>query len=138
MRDVERVTDSPIDAEAVTRTVRRPEAGAVLTFAGTVRDENRGRTVRGIDYHGYRPMAEREVLRLEEELRSRWPAAEARVVHRLGPLEVGETSVFIAVASPHRDEGFAALRWAIDTLKERLPVWKKEIYPDGEAWIEGS
>ena len=136
--DVERVTGSPIDVERVTAVVRRDEAGAVLTFAGVVRSRNQGRSVVGIDYHGYRPMAAREIERLEGEIESRWPDVRSCIVHRLGELELGQTSVFIAVSSPHRDEGFRALRFAIDTLKERLPIWKREIYTDGAAWLEGS
>ena len=83
-------------------------------------------------------MAEREAERLEKEIRERWPGAEVAIVHRLGYLRIGETSVLIAVSSPHRPASFEALRYAIDTLKERLPIWKKEIYTDGESWLEGS
>ena len=135
---MERITTDPIDPLSVSAEVTHRGAGAVLTFAGVVRDHHQGRDVTGIDYHGYRPMAEKEIQRLEEEIRTRWADVQVRIVHRLGQLDVGETSVFIAVSSPHRDEGFRALRYAIDTLKERLPVWKREQYPDGEAWIEGS
>jgi molybdopterin synthase catalytic subunit len=135
--DDARLTDTPIDARAWIAKVVRPDAGAVLTFAGVVRNEHLGRRVLAIDYHAYRAMAEQEIRRIEAEVAQRWPVG-VRIVHRLGHLDVGSTSVLIAVSSAHRDEGFLALRYAIDTLKERVPIWKKEIYEDGEAWLEGS
>ena len=129
----------PIDVDEVVRAVSSPGAGAVLTFAGTVRNNHRGREVTGIEYHAYETMAVKEMDRLEDEIRQRWPDADARIVHRIGDLQVGEASVVIAVSSPHRAEGFEALRYAIDTLKESAPIWKKEMYTGGEyAWIEGS
>jgi molybdopterin synthase catalytic subunit len=137
-RAVARITRDAIDPAAASAMVARPGAGAVLTFAGVVRDRNLGRTVEAIEYHGYEEMALQEMARIEEEARRRWPAVAVEIVHRLGALSVGETSVLIAVSSPHRAEGFLALRFAIDTLKETVPIWKKEIYADGYAWIEGS
>lgn len=134
----DRITRSPIDEQRVVAEVARPEAGAMLTFAGVVRNDHLGRSVVGIDYHAYTPMARREIERLEEEIGTRWEDVRASIVHRVGRLDVGEVSVLIAVSSPHREEGFQALSWAIDTLKERVPIWKKELYTDGEAWIEGS
>jgi molybdopterin synthase catalytic subunit len=118
--------------------VERPGAGAILTFAGVVRDEHLGRRVVGIEYHAYEEMALREMEKIERSVRSEWPEVAVDIVHRLGPLAVGEASVLIAVSSPHRAEGFAALRRAIDDLKQTVPIWKKEIYADGSAWIEGS
>ncbi len=133
-----RLVSETIDPERATRDVASAGAGAVLTFAGTVRDHHRGKAVTGIDYHAYGAMATREMEAIEAEVRERWPGSNVEIVHRVGYLEVGETSVFIAVASAHRAEGFDALRYAIDTLKERVPIWKKEMYPDGYEWIEGS
>jgi molybdopterin synthase catalytic subunit len=135
---VAELTREPIDEGKEAAAVRAPSAGAVLVFAGTVRDEHRGRAVTGIDYHAYEPMAERELSRIEDEVARRWPGARARIVHRTGPLRVGDTSVLIAVSTPHRAEGFEALRFAIEELKAVAPIWKKELYPDGHAWIEGS
>ncbi|MBI4600642.1 MAG: molybdenum cofactor biosynthesis protein MoaE [Planctomycetes bacterium] len=132
------ITDRPIDEREVVRAVARHGAGAVLTFAGTVRSEHLGRPVTSIEYHAYETMAARELARIEEEAARRWPDVAARIVHRVGLLQVGETSVLIAVSSPHRAEGFEALRFAIESVKERAPIWKKEIYPDGHAWLEGS
>ena len=136
--DVERITHSPIDEKAVLVEVADPGAGATLTFAGVVRNNHLGQVVQGIDYHGYQPMAAKEILKIEAEARERWPGVKAVIVHRIGLLGIGEVSVLIAVSSAHREEGFQALRYSIDTLKQRVPIWKKEIYTDGEAWIEGS
>ncbi|MEM7235771.1 MAG: molybdenum cofactor biosynthesis protein MoaE [Planctomycetota bacterium] len=135
---VDRIVRNVIDEPAVTRTVEDPTSGAVLSFAGVVRNSNLGRDVVGIDYHGYEPMADREIRKIEHEISEQWPGTRSVIVHRLGELDIGETSVFIAVSSAHRGEGFSALRYAIDTLKERLPIWKREMYADGSAWLEGS
>ena len=135
---MDRIHDEPIDARELIRRVEADAAGAVLTFAGVVRETNRGRRVIAIDYHAYRPMAEREARRIEDEVRARWQGVAVFIAHRVGRLEIGEMSVLIAVSSAHRAEGFEALRWAIDTLKERLPIWKREVYIDGESWLEGS
>jgi molybdopterin synthase catalytic subunit len=127
-----------IDEAAVARRVASTAAGALVTFAGTVRDNHLGRVVTAIEYHAYESMALKELGRIEGEARERWPDVRIEIVHRVGRLEVGETSVFIGVSSPHRAEGFAALRFAIERVKESAPIWKKEMYPDGHAWIEGS
>jgi molybdopterin synthase catalytic subunit len=133
-----RITSEQIDAREVVRAVLSPACGAVLTFAGTVREEHLGRRVTAIEYHAYDSMAEKELTRIEGEVSRRWPGLRVRILHRTGLLQVGETSVFIAVASPHRAEGFEGLRYTIDTLKETVPIWKKEIYTNGHTWIEGS
>jgi molybdopterin synthase catalytic subunit len=133
-----RVQKERIDGADLGRAVAASGAGALLTFSGTVRDEHLGRRVTGIEYHAYESMAQRELERIEAEVRERWPGTRIAIAHRVGLLEVGETSVCIAVSSPHRAEGFAALRLAIERVKESVPIWKKEFYPDGHAWIEGS
>jgi molybdopterin synthase catalytic subunit len=132
------ITERPIDEEAEKQAVGGPQAGAVLTFSGTVREQHHGRQVTAIEYHAYASMAAKELTRIEEEIGKRWPGVRARIVHRTGLLAVGETSVFIAVSSPHRAEGFEALRFAIEGVKAMAPIWKKELYPDGHAWLEGS
>ena len=135
----DRIVNEMIDCKAVIDEVVSNDSGAVLTFAGTVRNANLGRAVSGIDYHAYESMADKEIEKLENELSERWPGVQARIVHRIGRLELGEISVFIAVGGAHREESFAALRHAIDRLKEEAPVWKREQYEDGsEAWLEGS
>ena len=109
----------------------------MVTFTGTVRDHHQGRRVRGLSYDAYEAMA----LPLLEEIatgaRERYALSRVVVVHRLGDMAVGEASVFIGVASPHREEGFAACRYLIDAIKAQVPIWKKEFYDDGSAWIEG-
>jgi molybdopterin synthase catalytic subunit len=111
--------------------------GALALFTGVVRNENRGRAVLRLEYEAYEEMALAEMETICAEVRRRWPISQIRVVHRLGRLEVGETSVAVAVASPHRAEAFEACRFAIDTLKRTVPIWKKEFYADGAMWLEG-
>jgi len=133
-----RIVTTPIDEREELEAVRSPAAGAVLCFAGTVRDHHLGRKVMSLEYHAYETMALKELTRIEDTIESRWSGARARIVHRIGHLLPGETSVFIAVSTAHRAEGFEALSFAIETLKRTAPIWKKEMYPDGHAWIEGS
>ena len=136
---MDRIVSEAIDCRAIIDEVTGEDRGAVLTFAGTVRNTNLGRTVRSIDYHAYESLACKELEKLELETTDRWPGVKIRIVHRIGRLELGEASVFIAAAGAHRDESFAALRHAIDRLKEDAPVWKRELYEDGsEAWLEGA
>jgi MoaE-MoaD fusion protein len=130
------ITDAPLDTDQLVRLVERPEAGAVVTFAGVVRNHSRGRTVLYLEYDAYRPMAERKMREIAEEAAHRW---ECRIAlqHRVGRLEIGEASVLIAVSAAHRGTAFEACRYAIDTLKETVPIWKKEVWEGGEVWIEG-
>ncbi len=111
--------------------------GALALFVGVVRNENAGRPVLRLEYEAYEEMALSEMQAIEREARRRWPITEIRIVHRLGRMEIGEASVAVAVASPHRDEAFEACRFAIDTLKKTVPIWKKEFYADGAVWLEG-
>jgi molybdopterin synthase catalytic subunit len=129
-----RLVREPIDAAALARAT--PRDGALCLFVGVVRDENRGRTVVAIDYEAYEEMAQALLEEIGEETRRLFPVTEVRLVHRLGHLGVGEASVAVAVASPHRPEAFAACRHAIDALKARVPIWKKEHYADGSAWLD--
>ena len=133
-----RIVKETIDEADVQSRVSFSGAGAVLTFVGIVRDHHRGRQVTAIEYHAYESMAVRELERIERAIVERWPAVRAEIVHRVGYLAVGDASVLIVVASPHRPEGFEALRFGIESIKESVPIWKKEMYPDGHAWIEGS
>ncbi len=129
-----RLTRGPIDPAAASG-IAGPGDGAVVTFLGVVRDSSRGRKVTAIEFHAYEEMAVREMARIEEEVRRRWPGIEVDIVHRIGYLKIGEAALLVAVASPHREEGFAALRLAVERLKASVPIWKKEIYVDGHAWI---
>jgi molybdopterin synthase catalytic subunit len=130
------VTEAPLDAEPLVRFVERPEFGAVVTFSGNVRCVNRGRRVEYLEYEAYRPMAEKEMRAIAAEAVERWRCRVA-LQHRVGRLEIGEPSVLIAIACGHRGQAFDACRYVIDTLKERVPIWKREVWEGGEVWIEG-
>jgi molybdopterin synthase catalytic subunit len=130
-----RLTRSAIDL--ATLHAARPADGAVCLFAGVVRDHNDGRLVRHLDYEAYEEMALAELRSIESEVRRRWPVGDVRIVHRLGRLEIGDVSVVVVIASPHRAQAFEACRHAIDTLKRTVPIWKKEFYADGSMWLEG-
>ena len=114
-----------------------PADGALCLFVGVVRNENQGRRVERLEYEAYEEMALPLMEEIASETRNCHRVSEVRLVHRLGRLEIGEASVAVAVASPHRGEAFAACRFAIDTLKAKVPIWKKEHYADGTAWLEG-
>ncbi|HET8648100.1 MAG TPA: molybdenum cofactor biosynthesis protein MoaE [Vicinamibacteria bacterium] len=129
------LTREPIDLTALQRT--GAAEGALCLFVGVVRDHHQGRRVLRLEYEAYEEMALPLLARIEEEARRRWPVGAVSIVHRLGPLEVGEASVAVAVRSAHREEAFAACRWAIDTLKATVPIWKKEYGEDGSSWMEG-
>lgn len=130
------ITQAPLEAERLSRLVAHPQAGAIATFAGVVRNHSRGRRVLYLEYDAYRPMAEKELRRIAEEAAGRWECRVA-VQHRIGRLEVGEASVVVAVSCAHRAAAFEACRFVIDTLKETVPIWKKEVWEGGEVWIEG-
>jgi len=130
------VTDAPLDPAPLVRFVDAPEMGAVVTFSGNVRNHNRGRRVEHLEYDAYRPMAEKQIRAIAEEAVERWNCRIA-VQHRVGRLEIGEPSVLVVAACAHRGDAFDACRYAIDTLKERVPIWKREVWEGGEAWIEG-
>lgn len=128
--------DETLDPEAIAAGVRGTGVGAVVTFTGIVREQSRGRTVRALVYESYGAMAQRQMETLAAEARSRWPVSDLAMLHRTGTLAVGDVSVVIAVAAPHRGEAFDACEWLIDELKRSVPIWKKEVYTDGESWVE--
>jgi molybdopterin synthase catalytic subunit len=130
-----RVTKGPIDLQELVRYVTDPEAGAIATFIGTTRNNNDGRTVIALDYDGYVAMAEKELARIGEDAKKRWQICRMAIVHRLGPVQITEASVVIAVSSGHRDAAFAACRFAIEEIKRTVPIWKKEVFEGGEVWI---
>ncbi|HKM55068.1 MAG TPA: molybdenum cofactor biosynthesis protein MoaE [Isosphaeraceae bacterium] len=130
------ITEAPIDHAAVTDRVRSNQAGAVCTFLGTARELTGGRQTTALEYEAYPEMALKKLADLEREARGRWPIVEAAIVHRVGHLELGEVSVVVAVSCPHRAEAFEACCWLIDTLKEVVPIWKRETWSDGtEEWV---
>lgn len=132
------VTSAPLAVEAVLHAVEGPGAGAVTTFVGLVRDHNVGRRVQWLDYEAYAPLAEKALGRIVDEARMQWPGARVAIHHRTGRLEIGEASVVIAVATPHRADAFAACRYAIERIKQIVPIWKHEHFEGGEVWIEGA
>lgn len=131
------VQHEPIDGQALIRSVRTDRDGAVALFLGTVRDHTEGRSVTGLRYSAYEEMALQELERVRDQALEQFEITRVAVVHRLGALEIGATSVAVAVAAPHRAAAFDACRFMIDTLKRTVPIWKKETFEDGEAWIEG-
>ncbi|MBA2572347.1 MAG: molybdenum cofactor biosynthesis protein MoaE [Gemmatimonadetes bacterium] len=134
-----RIISQPIDAATLLAEVATPSDGAVLLFWGVVRNENDGREVNGLEYEAYAEMAEAKLREIVAEAAQRWRIGEIAAVHRIGKLNVGEASVGIAVAAPHRAEAYEASRYVIEELKRRVPIWKREHYLDGpSAWLGGS
>ncbi len=131
------LTKDPIDVGAVARRVVLPECGATVTLDGYAREWTRGRQTLHLVYEAYAPMAMSELQRLGREAHERFEIAHIGIVHRTGRTEIGETSVVIAVSAPHRRAAFEACEWAIRELKRTVPIWKKEIFADGEVWVEG-
>jgi molybdopterin synthase catalytic subunit len=129
------LSQEPLSLERVVDEVRDERAGAIATFTGTTRVESRGRSVVHLDYEAYEGMAEGVMQEIAEELRARYDLCAIAIHHRVGRVGIGDTSVVIAVSAPHRADALAACKDAIDTLKERVPLWKKEVYEGGEEWI---
>lgn len=130
-----RLTEQPIDLNAVVAEVADERAGGIATFVGTTRIHSRGRTVRYLEYEAYGGMAEKVMAELAGELKRRYELCKVAISHRVGRVEIGETSVAIAVSAPHRQDALAACKDAIDTLKQTVPLWKKEVYEGGEEWV---
>ena len=130
-----RVTDKPIHLQELLDFVTDPEAGAVATFIGTTRNNNEGRKVIALDYEAYPEMAEKQLARLGQKASQKWQICRMAIVHRLGPVQITEPSVIIAVSAAHREAAFAACRFAIEEIKKTVPIWKKEVYEGGEIWI---
>ncbi len=131
-----RLTRDPIDAAALTESVRRPGCGGVVLFLGTVRDLTGDVRTEFLEYEAYAPMAEAKLAEIEADVRATWPVGDVAIVHRLGRLGVGDVSVAVAVSCPHRAQAFDACRHAIDRVKDVVPIWKQENAPDGQAgWV---
>jgi molybdopterin synthase catalytic subunit len=135
--DIYQLVREPIDISALARQVRAPEDGAVVTFDGFVRNESHNRVTLYLDYEAYESMALAKMHEIGIQLHEKYRIHHVAMVHRLGRLEIGETSVFIAVSAPHRGGAFDACRFAIDTLKRTVPIWKKEYFADGAVWADG-
>lgn len=130
-----RIIEDEIDPRAVEAIVAAEDAGAIVTFTGTVRDHARGQTVTALDYEAYAPAAEKMLARIGDEIAAQWPGVRTAITHRTGTLRPGQTSVVIACSSAHRGEAFTAASFAIERIKEIVPIWKKEHYDDGSIWI---
>lgn len=134
---IARIVHEPIDLEDLVGQVQRPECGAVGTFLGVVREPNLGHRTLYVDYHAYPEMAQKVMSEIAAEAAARWQIGEVAIVHRIGRLAVGETSVAIVISAPHRADALEATSYAIEEVKKRVPIWKKETFEGGEVWIEG-
>ena len=135
--DVYELVRTPIRAAEIVAHTKTPEDGAIVVFDGIVRNNSRGRATLYLEYEAYEPMALAKMREIGAEIRQKFPIHRVAMVHRLGRIEIGETSVFIVISSPHRRAAFDACRFAIDTLKRAVPIWKKEYFADGAFWAEG-
>ena len=134
--DLYRIVEKPLSPDVVAGSVGVPAAGGIVIFSGVVRNEKDGRPVKYLEYEAHAPMAEAKMREIGAEVRRRWRSVKAvAILHRVGRLEIGESSVLIAVSAAHRREAFEACHYAIDTLKQTVPVWKKEHFEDGEVWV---
>jgi molybdopterin synthase catalytic subunit len=131
------VTEEPLDPQRLVELVRRDESGAVALFYGVVRNRSQGRRVLHLEYEAYPSMAVKKMRQVAEEVHSRWDITDMAISHRTGRLEIGETSLLVAVSAPHRREAFDACHYAVDRIKQIVPVWKKEVWEGGESWVEG-
>ncbi|HZO76145.1 MAG TPA: molybdenum cofactor biosynthesis protein MoaE [Ktedonobacteraceae bacterium] len=137
MEPIIQLTRDPLDRDALVAAVSHASVGGIVVFEGVVRDHARGKQIRYLEYDVYEEMAEQQIRTIINEAQQRWGVERVAVAHRFGRLEIGEASVIIVVASPHRAEAFDACRYIIDTLKTTVPIWKKEVAITGEEWVEG-
>jgi MoaE-MoaD fusion protein len=135
--DILQLVRQPIQPREIIESLKAPEDGAVVVFDGFVRNNFKGRRTLYLEYEAYEPMAYAQMRRIAAEIRAKFAIHRFAIVHRLGRVEIGESSVLIAVSSPHRAAAFDACRWAIDTLKRTVPIWKREYFAGGAAWAEG-
>lgn len=129
------ILNTPLDVAACQEWVSSPDAGGITLFVGTVRNQTQGKAVIQLDFEAYVPMALSEMQKIAKKAREKWSAKKILIHHRIGTLEIGEIAVIIAVATPHRKASFEACAYAIDTLKETVPIWKKEFFEDGAVWV---
>ena len=130
-----KITDQTIDEQAVIELVRSENCGGLSVFVGTVRNQTKGKAVVRLEFEAYESMALKKMQEIAEKARTRWQTDQIAIYHRVGVLGLGETAVVIAVSTPHRKAAFEACEFLIDTLKQVVPIWKKEIYQDGEIWV---
>ncbi len=137
MEPLIQITREPLDRDALIAAVSHPSVGGIVVFEGVVRDNAREKQVRYLEYDVYPEMAVQQIRAIVAEAEQRWGVERVAVAHRIGRLEIGEASVIVVVATPHRGEAFDACRYIIDTLKTTVPIWKKEVATNGEEWVEG-
>jgi molybdopterin synthase catalytic subunit len=130
-----KISDKPLDVQSCIDWVRSPQSGGIDVFIGTVRDSTKGKRVIRLEFEAYEPMALKEMERIAAKAFEKWPVQKLLIHHRTGVLDVGEVPVIIAVSCAHRDAAFEACRFVIDTLKQTVPIWKKEVFEDGETWV---
>lgn len=135
MQALIQITDLPIEPEAVIKLVKTDDSGAINLFIGTVRNSTQNREVVKLEFEAYESMAVKELHKIAHQVKARWPVKAIAIHHRIGELAIGDIPVIIAVSTPHRTQGFEACQFAIDTLKLSVPIWKKEIFADGEEWV---
>ncbi len=133
--DMIKIVHEPIDVASILASIADPACGAQCLFIGTTRNNAEGKEVIRLEYDAYEPMALEMITSIAGEAARRWKVHKIAITHRIGPVEIGEASIVIAVASPHRGEAFEACRFCIDTIKRDVPIWKKEFYADGEHWV---
>ncbi len=137
-QDIYEITREPIDKMSLEKRLLTGAAGAIVTFDGVVRNQTKGRRVLSLSYDAYPSMAVKEMRRVGQEIRERWPEIDRiGMIHRFGPMDISESSIVIVITSPHRKVAFEACHYAIDRVKQTVPIWKKEIFEDGEEWVEG-
>jgi molybdopterin synthase catalytic subunit len=129
------LSETPLDVQQIIKTATRLQAGAVNAFIGTVRDNAKGKQVLRLEYEAYESMAVAEIQKIVDAAAVKWPLQSYAISHRVGALQPGDVAVVVAVSTPHRADSFAACQYIIDTLKETVPIWKKEVLEDGEEWI---
>ena len=129
------ITHKPLDPQPATASVRRDSNGAVVTFLGTTRRTSMDKTVLYLEYEGYVPMALKKLREIADEVSDKWPIQDISILHRIGRLEIEDISLVVAIASPHRKEAFQACGFVVDRIKETVPIWKKEVFEDGQVWV---
>jgi molybdopterin synthase catalytic subunit len=129
------VTQDKLDPEEITKTVQKDTNGAVVTFLGVTRRYNHGKEVQYLEYEAYLPMATTKLDEIAQEIRDRWNITDVAIAHRIGHLDIGEISLVVVIGSPHRENAFEASKYAVDRLKQTVPIWKKEVFSDGEVWV---
>ena len=129
------ITNKAIDPQPITASVRRDSNGAVVTFLGTTRRTSMGKTVLYLEYEAYAPMALKKLREIAAEVTEKWPIQDVSIYHRIGRLEIEDISLVVAIASPHRREAFQACGYVVDRIKETVPIWKKEVFEDGQMWV---